>query len=71
MKESIGWFATLAFASSYLLKNENHLRYMQAFASVIWIIYGGIIGAKPVIVANVIVAALAMVSALRSRNEES
>jgi len=58
----IGWVATAAFASSYLCKQPSSLRRVQAGAATLWVIYGVIIHAYPVIVANVVVAAMAMLS---------
>jgi hypothetical protein len=59
----IGWVATAAFASSYLCKQPGSLRRVQAGAATLWVIYGLIIHAYPVIVANVVVAAMAVFSA--------
>jgi uncharacterized protein with PQ loop repeat len=42
------------------------LRRIQALAAVLWISYGAIIHALPVIVANVVVAAMAIFSSLRT-----
>ena len=63
--ESIGWIATAVFASSYLWKRPDTLRRVQALAAVLWVIYGLVIHAVPVVVANVIVAGVAMASSLR------
>jgi len=62
--ESIGWVATAVFASSYFSNEEKTLRRLQAAAAVLWIAYGVILKAPPVIVANVIVASLALWSSL-------
>ena len=59
----IGWVATAAFASSYLCKGTNSLRRVQAGAATLWVIYGLIIHAFPVVVANVVVAAMATFAA--------
>ena len=60
----IGWVATAVFASSYLCKQPGTLRRVQAAAAVLWVIYGVLIHAAPVIVANLIVASVALVSSL-------
>jgi hypothetical protein len=60
----IGWVATAAFASSYLFKRPNALRRVQAAAAMLWIIYGAIIHAYPVVVANVAVASMAVCSSV-------
>ena len=58
----IGWVATAAFASSYLCKSSKSLRLVQAGAATLGVIYGLIIHAFPVVVANVVVAAMATFS---------
>ena len=61
----IGWVATAVFASSYLCREAAALRRVQAAAAVLWVVYGVLIQAAPVIVANLIVAGVALVSSLR------
>ncbi|MBV9656504.1 MAG: hypothetical protein JO295_00180 [Verrucomicrobia bacterium] len=61
MTASIGWVATAAFAASYLCKNPGALRRVQALAACLWILYGCVVGALPVVVANLIVAVMAVV----------
>ncbi|MBA3659750.1 MAG: hypothetical protein H0W67_09150 [Gemmatimonadales bacterium] len=56
----IGWVATAAFAASYLCREPAALRRVQAGAAVLWVIYGALIGAAPVVVANLIVACMAL-----------
>jgi len=60
----IGWVATAVFAGSYLCKDPAALRRIQAAAAVLWVVYGGLIGALPVVVANLIVAGVAVWSSL-------
>lgn len=62
----IGWVATAAFAASYLCRQPATLRRVQAAAAVLWVVYGLLIHAAPVVVANLIVATLALVSSLKS-----
>ena len=61
----IGWVATAVFASSYLCREAASLRRVQAAAAVLWVVYGVLIQAAPVIVANLIVAGVALASSLR------
>jgi hypothetical protein len=61
----IGWIATALFASSYFFKQPMALRKVQAGAAMLWVVYGLIIHALPVVVANVVVAAMAVFSWLR------
>jgi len=60
MLESVGWLATAIFAGSYFCKEPTALRRLQAAAALLWIVYGVALAATPVIVANVIVASLAL-----------
>lgn len=64
----IGWIATAVFVASYFAKSAVRLRTIQAAAALLWILYGMVIGALPVIVANAIVAVAAVYSSLRQRN---
>jgi hypothetical protein len=61
----IGWIATALFASSYFFKQPMALRKVQALAALLWVVYGLLIHALPVVVANVVVAAVAVGSGLR------
>ena len=71
MIESVGWLATAVFAGSYFCKEPSTLRRLQAAAAVLWIVYGVALGATPVIVANVIVASLALWSSLATARPRS
>ncbi len=64
--EGLGWAATGVFAVSYLAKDPARLRLMQAAAALLWILYGSLIHALPVVAANVIVTAMALGSAWRT-----
>jgi Bacterial inner membrane protein len=63
--EWVGWTATAAFSASYFCRRPQTLRRVQAVAALLWLTYGVLIHSAPVVVANVIVASLAMVSSLR------
>jgi hypothetical protein len=63
----IGWVATALFASSYLCKRQVTLRRIQAAAAVLWVIYGVLIHAFPVVVANALVAIVAFYSSFRGQ----
>ena len=58
----IGWVATACFGASYFFKKPATLRLIQACAAVLWISYGSLIHAMPVVAANVIVAVAALYS---------
>lgn len=67
MLNSIGWVATAVFASSYFFRRATTLRRIQAGAALLWVAYGFLLGAMPVVVANVIVAAAAVCSSLTAQ----
>jgi uncharacterized protein with PQ loop repeat len=67
MPDGIGWLATVIFASSYFCKQPTTLRRVQAVAALAWATYGVLIHSLPIIVANVIVASLAVGSSLWRR----
>jgi len=60
----IGWIATAVFSTSYFFKGATTLRWIQAGAALLWVVYGVLIHAMPVVVANVIVASAAVYSSL-------
>ncbi|SPE33836.1 conserved exported hypothetical protein [Candidatus Sulfopaludibacter sp. SbA6] len=63
----IGWVATALFASSYFFRQPAALRKVQAAAALLWVVYGGIIHALPVVAANLVVAAVAVYSTCTRR----
>lgn len=63
----VGWAATALFAASYSCREPRRLRLTQAAAALLWLAYGIALDAMPVIVANVIVASLALWSAGSAR----
>ena len=67
MLDWIGWLATGLFAVSYLFKRTAALRGIQALAASVWIGYGIVINARPVIVANLVVVVMATYSLWRDR----
>lgn len=62
MLDGLGWVATALFAASYLCKTSRAMRRLQASAALLWVGYGIWTNALPIIVANVIVAVLAVYS---------
>jgi hypothetical protein len=66
----MGWLATAVFASSYFCKNPRTLRGIQGLAALLWIGYGLLIQALPIVVANTVVAFLALYSAVKSDRRE-
>jgi uncharacterized protein with PQ loop repeat len=61
----IGWTATAVFSTSYFFKQASTLRWIQAAAASLWIIYGVAIHSAPVVVANRIVGIAAIFTSLR------
>ena len=53
--EYLGWVATAIFGLSYFCARPVVLRRVQMVGAVLWVVYGVLIGASPVIVANVLV----------------
>ena len=70
MIEWVGWIATAVFAVSYFCRRPAAMRRVQALAAALWIAYGIAIKATPVIVANLVVAALAIISSFRRRDPQ-
>jgi hypothetical protein len=67
---SIGWIATAVFSTSYFFKGASTLRWIQAGAALLWVTYGLLIHAMPVVVANVIVASAAVYSSLAAAGSQ-
>jgi hypothetical protein len=59
MTQILGWIATAVFVGSYFFKQPAALRAVQMSGAVLWIIYGVMINAIPVIAANALVFAAA------------
>jgi hypothetical protein len=51
----LGWAATAVFVASYFCVRPSLLRSVQMFGALLWVTYGVLIKASPVIVANVLV----------------
>ncbi len=66
----IGWLATAIFACSYFFKTPARLRVVQALAALLWIAYGVLIHAMPVVASNAIVAVVAVATTIRERNPQ-
>jgi hypothetical protein len=63
--ECLGWVATCVFVASYFFAKPSRLRGFQMLGALIWITYGVLIGARPVIIANLLVFAAAAWTSLR------
>ena len=61
----IGWLATAVFLVSYFTRSAISLRRVQGVAAGLWALYGVLIHSLPVIVANTLVASVAVISSFR------
>ena len=66
MTDWIGWLATAVFMTSYFTTRAPTLRRIQGVAALLWVLYGVFIHSLPIIVANVMVAGLAILTSFRS-----
>lgn len=53
--EILGWVATSVFVASYFFARPSVLRAVQMGGATLWIAYGFLIGAVPVVAANALV----------------
>jgi len=67
----IGWLATAVFMVSYIVKGPVRLRRVQGVAAGLWALYGVLIHSLPVIVANILVASVAIASSIKFRPSET
>jgi Trk-type K+ transport system membrane component len=63
----LGWLATAVFVGSYFFSRPAALRAMQMAGALLWIVYGVLIDALPVIAANVLVFSAAAWTAFGRR----
>ena len=59
MTQILGWVATAVFVGSYFFVRPAALRAVQMVGATLWIVYGFLIEATPVIAANALVFAAA------------
>ncbi len=58
MIDLVGWLATAVFLSSYLVPPAHLLR-VQILGALIWVAYGVLLQASPIVVANLLLVAVA------------
>ncbi len=63
--EILGWSATAVFVGSYFFSKPSRLRAVQMVGAALWVTYGLLIDASPVIVANVLVFSAAAWTIIR------
>lgn len=67
MIDLVGWVATAVFVGSYFAARADALRRLQMLGATIWVGYGVLMQAPPVIAANVLVLGAAAWTARRQR----
>jgi hypothetical protein len=67
MVDYLGWAATAVFVGSYFCTRAETLKRVQMLGALMWVIYGVMMNAMPVIAANVLVIAAAAWTAKRAR----
>ena len=55
MIEYLGWAATAVFVGSYLCQRSDVLKRVQMIGAAMWVAYGLLIEAAPVVTANILV----------------
>jgi hypothetical protein len=65
--DAIGWVATALFVTSYFAASRRALLALQFVAALLWLGYGVLLRAPPVVVANLLVAGAAAFNAVRGR----
>lgn len=68
MIEYLGWAATAVFVGSYFCARAEALRRVQMVGALMWVAYGMVIGASPVVAANVLVFGAAAWTGGRQRS---
>ena len=69
--DMLGWAATAVFVGSYFFARPSLLRGAQMMGALLWLTYGVLISATPVIVANVLVFCAAAWTAFRKAPVQS
>jgi hypothetical protein len=65
--EAVGWAATAVFVGSYFFARAEVLVRVQMLGAAMWVGYGLLMRAPPVVAANVLVLAAAALKARRAR----
>ncbi|HEV8456203.1 MAG TPA: YgjV family protein [Gemmatimonadales bacterium] len=71
LTDGVGWLATAVFVVSYRFRDQRTLRWVQALAAVLWVVYGLARHAMPVVIANLLVAGMAVCSSRPMRPDLS
>jgi hypothetical protein len=65
--DNLGWLATAVFTASYFARRPEVLRAVQMVGAALWLAYGVVQKAPPVIVANALVLSVAGFTIVRAR----
>lgn len=71
MTDTLGWIATAIFVGSCFFTRPALLRATKMAGAALWIVYGVLIGAIPVVVANGLVFVAAAWTLVRARQVSS
>jgi len=63
----LGWAATTVFVGSYFCRRADALKRVQMIGALMWVAYGILIKASPVVAANLLVFGAAGWTVMRSR----
>jgi hypothetical protein len=63
--EALGWVATAVFVASYFFKKPETLVRVQIAGALLWVVYGALVHAAPVIAANLLVVGAAALKGRR------
>lgn len=66
MIDLVGWCATAVFVGSYFFRRPHMLRRFQMVGASLWLLYGVLLQAPPVIGANLLVLLAALLTARRA-----
>ncbi len=67
MTDYLGWAATTVFVGSYFCRRADALKRVQMIGALMWVAYGILIKASPVVAANLLVFGAAGWTVMRSR----
>ena len=69
LADAIGWTATAVFTASYLTRRQSTLRRVQMSGACLWLTYGLVTQAAPVIGSNILVLGAAVCAEQRERRD--
>ena len=65
----LGWSATAVFVGSYFCARPAAMRRVQMIGAALWVVYGSVMHAYPVVAANLLVFAAAAWTMAREANQ--